>query len=272
MSNGNKPFKRLLLTGAAGNLGRILRVALRDWADVVRCTDISPMEAAGPGEEVVEADLADRAAVLAACESVDAIVHMGGISVEAPFDDVLQANILGTYNLYSAAQKQGVRRVIYASSNHAIGFYKQTEVIDANDPVRPDSMYGISKCFGESLSRYYFDRFGIETVCMRIGSAFEAPQNPRMLVTYLSFADLIELVRCSLFALRVDHTIVFGVSDNPSKWWDNTSAAHLGFVAKDSSRPFADRFPPEGPLDTSDVTRLYHGGPYVLLGPMEPKS
>ena len=108
--------------------------------------------------------------------------------------------------------------MLYASSNHAIGYYRTTEVIDANDPVRPDSMYGISKCFGESLSRYYFDRFGIESVCMRIGSAYEAPQNPRMLVTYLSFADLIELVRCSLFATRVDHTIVFGVSDNPSKW------------------------------------------------------
>jgi uronate dehydrogenase len=267
-----KPFRRLLLTGAAGNLGRVLRGVMHEWADVVRLSDIAPPGEAAPYEEIMQADLADRAAVLELAKDVDAIVHLGGISVEAPFDDVLQANILGTYNLYEAAQKQGVRRVVYASSNHAIGFYKTTDVIDAASPVRPDSMYGISKCFGEALSRYYYDRFGLETVCMRIGSAYEAPQNSRMLVTYLSFADLIELVRCSLFAPRVDHTIVFGVSDNPAKWWDNTSAAHLGFRAKDSSAPFASRFPAEGPLDTSDITRLYHGGPYVLLGPMEPQA
>jgi uronate dehydrogenase len=147
-------------------------------------------------------DLADRAGVDALLEDVDAVIHLGGISVDAPFDALLEANIRGVYNLYAAAQKHGVKRVLFASSNHATGFHPATEVIDADAPLRPDSLYGVTKCFGESLSRYYYDRFGLETVCIRIGSSFEAPKNPRMLVTYLSYRDFVELVRCSLFTNR----------------------------------------------------------------------
>src|ERR1700761_6420773 len=180
-----KPFRRLLLTGAAGNLGQQLRGALAQWADVVRVSDIAPLGNVAAHEE---------AAVHALLEGVDAVIHLGGISVEAPFEDLLEANIRGLYNLYSAAQKQGVKRIVYASSNHAVGFYPVTEVVDIDSPLRPDSLYGVTKCFGESLSRYYFDRFGLETVCLRIGSSFEQPKNTRMLVTYLSFRDLIELV------------------------------------------------------------------------------
>ena len=172
-------------------------------------------------------------------EGVDAIVHLGGISIDAPFDDLLDANILGTYNLYEAARRHGVKRVVFASSNHAIGFHPVTEVLDADAPQRPDSLYGVTKCFGESLSRYYFDRFGIETVCLRIGSSFEEPKNPRMLVTYLSYRDFIELVRCSLFTNRVGHAVVYGASDNPVKWWDNAKAGFLGFNPQDSSAQFA---------------------------------
>lgn len=268
-----KPFRRLLLTGAAGNLGRQLRGALAAWADAVRVSDVVPLEAQGPHEEAVQADLADRDAVDALLDGVDALVHLGGISVEAPFDDILQANIVGIYNLYRAAERHGVRRIVYASSNHAMGFHPVTTVLGTDAPTRPDGFYGVSKCFGESLSRYYFDRFGIETVCLRIGSAFEQPRNRRMLVTWLSFRDLIELVRCSLFTNRVGHTIVYGVSDNPAKWVDNTGASHLGFRPRDSSAQFAHLFPPEAPgADLDDPTQRYQGGPFVLAGPMEPKA
>jgi uronate dehydrogenase len=227
-----KPFRRLLLTGAAGNLGRQLRGALAAWADVVRVSDIAPLGEVAAHEEASVVDLADAQAVHALLEGVDAVIHLGGISVEAPFEDLLEANIRGLYNLYSAAQKQGVKRIVYASSNHAVGFHPVTSVVDIDAPLRPDSLYGVTKCFGESLSRYYFDRFGLETVCLRIGSSFEQPKNPRMLVTYLSYRDFIELVRCSLFTNRVGHAIVYGVSDNRSKWVDNTkaSARQLGGV------------------------------------------
>ncbi len=266
-----RPFRRLLLTGAAGNLGRQMRGALAAWADVVRVSDIAPLGEVAPHEEAVVVDLADRAAVHALLEGVDAVVHLGGISVEAPFDALLESNIRGLYNLYSAAQHHGVHRVIYASSNHAVGFHPVTSVLDIDAPLRPDCLYGVTKCFGEALSRYYFDRFGLETVCLRIGSSFEAPKNARMLVTYLSYRDFIELVRCALFTNRVGHAIVYGVSNNRIKWVDNTKAAFLGFRPQDSSAEFEPLFPPGAPdPDLDDPAQRFQGGPFVLAGPMEP--
>jgi uronate dehydrogenase len=206
-------------------------------------------------------------------DGVEAIVHLGGISIDAPFDDLIEANIRGTYNIYEAARRHGVKRVVFASSNHAIGFHPVTEVLDADAPQRPDSLYGVTKCFGESLSRYYFDRFGIETVCLRIGSSFEEPKNPRMLVTFLSFRDFIELVRCSLFTNRVGHTVVYGASDNPVKWWDNSKAGFLGFNPQDSSSQFDGLFPTRAPTDDrDDPAQRFQGGPFVLGEPMERKS
>lgn len=266
--NQTKPFKRILLTGAAGGLGRILRDRIKPWADVVRLSDLSDMGPAGEGEEVIRCDLSDKAAVLALMEGVDVVLHFGGISTEAPFDAIMQANILGVANLYEAVHKAGVKRVVFASSNHVMGYYRTTDMVDATMPPRPDSMYGVSKCFGESLSRYYFDRFGIETVCLRIGSSFPEPANRRMMTTYFSYDDLVECLRCCLTAPRVGHTIAFGVSDNTSKWWDDRHAAFLGYKAKDSSDKFAHMFPDSGQYpDPDDVTATYQGGKFLLDGP-----
>ncbi|PWF55265.1 NAD-dependent epimerase/dehydratase family protein [Massilia glaciei] len=264
----SKPFHRLLLTGAAGGLGRMLRERVKTWTEIVRLSDVADMGAAAEGEEIVRCDLADNAAVRAMMEGVQAVLHFGGISVEARFEPIMQANILGLYNLYEAVHKAGVKRVVYASSNHVTGFYQTTELVDATMPQRPDSFYGVSKCFGEALSRYYYDRFGIETVCLRIGSSFPEPRNARMMTTYLSYDDLVELIRCALFTPRVGHTIAFGNSDNDTTWWDNSQAAHLGYQPKDSSRAFAHLFPDTAerpPAD--DPTTIYQGGPFVLAGP-----
>jgi uronate dehydrogenase len=160
-------MKRLLITGAAGNLGKILRDGLKDYAEILRLSDISDMGEAGPGEEVVKCDLSDRAAVHELVRDCDGIVHLGGISVEAAFDDILQANFLGTYNIYEAARKHGVKRVMFASSNHTIGFHKRTELLDDKSTHRPDSIYGVSKCYGEALASYYYDKFDVETVSVR---------------------------------------------------------------------------------------------------------
>jgi uronate dehydrogenase len=263
-----KPFKRILLTGAAGGLGRQLRERIKPWADVVVLSDLADCGPAGEGEEVIQCDLADKAAVLKLMEGVEAVLHFGGISVEAPFEDINQANIIGVANLYEAVHKCGVKRVIFASSNHTMGYYKTTDLVDASMPLRPDGMYGISKVFGESMSRFYWDRFGIETVCLRIGSCFPEPKDKRMMSTYLSLDDLVEALRCSLFARRVGHTIAFGVSDNDSKWWDDRYAKHLGFVAKDSSAPFAHKFPDSAAYpDADDVTATYQGGGFLKTTP-----
>lgn len=264
----DKPFNRILLTGAAGGLGKVLRERIKPWANIVRLSDLADLGAAREGEEIVQCNLADKEAVLKLLEGVDAVLHFGGVSVEEKFEPIMQANILGVANLYEAVHKAGVTRVVYASSNHATGFYRTTDLVDADMPVRPDGFYGVSKCFGESLSRYYYDRFGIETVCLRIGSSFPEPKSARMLTTYLSYDDLVELIRCSLFTPRVGHTISFGISNNETTWWDNRKAAHLGYKPKDSSSKYAHLFPDSAerpPKD--DMPSTYQGGPFVTAGP-----
>ena len=257
-STTTKPFKRLLLTGAGGGLGTVLRDRIKPWADIVRLSDRNDLGAARAGEEIMCCDLADR----------DAVLHFGGISLEDKFEPIMQANILGLHHLYEAVHKSGVKRVIYASSSHVVGFYRTTELVDADMPLRPDGFYGISKCFGEALSRYYYDRFGIETVCLRIGSSFSEPKSARMMVTYLAYDDLVELIRCALFTPRVGHTITFGTSDNATRWWDNRKAGHLGYVPKSSSSQFAHLFPDTAarPAD-GDMPTIFQGGPFVTAGP-----
>jgi uronate dehydrogenase len=263
-------FGRLLLTGAAGGLGRELRPRLRALAGVLRVSDLQPMAPAGAGEEVVIAALEDATAVDAMVAGCDAIVHLGGISVEGPFLPIVQANIVGVWNLYEASRRHRVRRVVFASSNHVTGFYRQDEVVSPRDPMRPDGHYGLSKAFGENLSRFYFDRYGIETVCLRIGSSFPAPKDRRMLATFLSYDDLERLVTASLTAPVVGHSVVYGVSDNARTWWDNTSARHLGFRAEDSSEPFRAAVEArQAAADRDDPAALFQGGAFVVQGPFE---
>lgn len=263
-------FSRLLLTGAAGGLGRQLRTRLKPHCDALRLSDVADLGAAAPGEELMPARLEDAAAVHALLQGVDAVVHLGGVSTEQPWQPILQANIIGVYHLYEAARQHGVKRIVFASSNHVTGYYRQDEVIDARDPVRPDGLYGVSKAFGESLSRFYFDRHGIETVCLRIGSAFPEPKDRRMLSTWLSCDDLERLVVASLTAPVAGHCIVFGMSDNTSTWWDNRHAAHIGYRPQDSSEPFRAAAQARQPLlDTTDPVVTHQGGGFLRLGPFD---
>jgi uronate dehydrogenase len=266
--SASAPFRRLLLTGAAGGLGRQLRPRLKSQCDVLRLSDIADLGTAAPGEELWPAALERADAVLALLADVDAVVHLGGISVEGPFEPILQANIVGTYNLYEAARKQGVKRVIFASSNHVTGFYRQDEVIDPSMPMRPDGHYGLSKAFGENLAQFYFDRYGLETVSLRIGSSFPEPRDRRMLATWLSYDDLERLVVASLTAPVVGHSVIYGVSDNATTWWDNTPAKHLGYRPQDSSEPFrAAAMVRQPTLDPDDPATRHQGGGFVTQGP-----
>lgn len=264
------PFRRLLLTGAAGGLGRVLRPRLARLCATLRVSDIAELGAAAPGEEVVAAKLEDAAAVLDLLTDVDAVVHLGGVSVEGPFGPILQANIVGVHNLYEGARRHRVRRIVFASSNHVTGFYRQDEVVSPREPMRPDGNYGVSKAFGELLSRFYFDRYGIETVCLRIGSSFPEPKDRRMLATWLSYDDLERLVVASLTAPAVGHSVVYGMSDNATIWWDNTSASHLGYRPQDSSEPFRAAAEAREPrLDPTAPAVRFQGGGFVTRGPYE---
>ena len=263
-----KVHDTLLLTGAAGGLGQALRERLKANCNILRLSDRADLGLAATGEEVVLADLADAEAVDRMVKGVDAIVHLGGVSVEGPFTPILQANILGVFNLYEAARKQGVKRVIFASSNHVTGFYRQSETLTADHPPRPDGMYGVSKAFGEDLSRLYFDRFGIETACVRIGSSFSEPKDRRMLATWLSFDDLHRLITACLTTPVLGHSIVFGMSDNAVTWWDNTRARHIGYVPQDSSDVFRDAvYAKTTSPDLADPVAIYQGGGFVKAGP-----
>lgn len=259
---------RILLTGAAGGLGRVLRERLPQYADMLRVSDIAPVGEARMKEEAMVCDLADAAAVDALVRGVDVIVHLGGVSVERPFEEVLPANIQGAYHLYEAARRHGVRRIVFASSNHVTGFYRQDETIDATAPQRPDSYYGLSKAFGEQLAQFYFDRYGIETVCLRIGSSFPEPKDRRMLATWLGYDDLEQLVLRAMFVPNVKCTIIYGVSANREVWWDNSHAAHLGYAPKQTSEPWRERIEREQPPRADDdPVRVYQGGAFVTSGP-----
>jgi uronate dehydrogenase len=258
-------LRRLLLTGAGGALGSVLRPRLKAYCETLRLNDRVPLGDAAPGEELVVGDLGQSATAMVA--GVDAIVHLGGISVEATWEPILASNIDGLVRLYEAARQARVKRIVFASSNHVTGFYGQHEVIDARALPRPDTLYGLSKAFGENLAQLYWDRFGLETVSIRIGSATPEPVDRRMLASWLSHDDLERLVVSALTAPVVGHTIVFGMSDNATCWWDNTLARHLGYRPQDS----ADRFRPaieasQGAPDPQDPMLRYQGGRFVRHG------
>ena len=258
-------MKRLLITGAAGGLGSLARRRLTDLAETLRLSDIADLGEAAAHEEIRPCELSDFAQAQALVEGCDGIVHFGGISVENTWEKILPANIEGTYNLYEAARQSGVKRIFFASSNHAIGFYKRETRIDATDPVRPDSLYGVSKCFGEALARYYYDKYGVETAVVRIGSCFPEPKDHRMMATWLSEDDLVSLIGRVFDAPKLGYVTVFGASDNEEQWWDNRCAGFLGWRPKDSSEPFRAMIDAkcEKPESAAPVNR-YHGGAFAI--------
>lgn len=260
-------YKRILITGAAGRLGSELRKGLAPLAETIRLAGRRPFGDLASHEEEAVFDLADLEATIAATRDCDAIVHFGGAAVESPWQTILDANIRGSYHIYEGARKNGTRRVIYASSVHAIGYHEVESHITVDAPVRPDSLYGVSKNFVESLSRLYWDKFGIETACLRIFSSFPEPTDRRMLWSYLSFADCVRLVEASLTAPRIGHTLSFGLSNNRVKTVDNSGADHLGYVAQDNSERFRAAIEAKTPVpDPKSPRTKYLGGWFCELG------
>ena len=262
-------WPRLLLTGAAGHLGGVMRPRLKAYCGTLRVSDrLDTLAGAAPGEERVVCDLADRGAVFALMQGVDAVVHLGGVSTEQPWETILAGNIDGLVNVYEGARRAGVRRIVFASSNHVTGFYGQHETVSPRDPVRPDGFYGLSKAFGENLAQLYWDRHGLETVSVRIGSAFAEPRDRRMLASWMSFDDTERLIVAALSAPSVGHSVIYGMSDNPLTWWDNTPARHIGYRPLDSSERFRAEVEARQPvLDLSDPAVRCQGGAFVRTGP-----
>lgn len=264
--------RTVLLTGAAGGVGTLMRELLPAYGYELRLLDMLPVEGA---PDAVTADLADRAALREAVRGVDAIIHLAGISVEASFEKILRANIEGAYHLYEAAREEGVPRIVFASSNHAVGFTPRPvggdPLIPIDTPRRPDTFYGLSKGFGEDLAQLYWDLHGLETVSIRIGSCFPEPTSVRMLSLWLSPGDCARLLHAALTAEGVGHTVVYGSSANTRLWWDLTSARALGYQPQDDSEPFAARLVAEqGELGPGNPDHVHLGGHFTTNPPIWP--
>lgn len=258
-------MKRLLITGAAGALGSMCRQRLGHVADTLRLSDIGDLGQAGPNEELMPCDLGDAAAVHKLVDGCDGIVHFGGRATEATWDVIRNANIDGIVHLYEAARKTGCKRIVFASSNHAVGFYKQSEVIDAAAPTRPDGLYGVSKVFGEAIASMYHDKFGIETACVRIGSCFPQPTTHRMLATWLSYDDLVRLIEKVFAVPRLGCPIIFGASANDRSFWDNTLSNHVGWRPQDSAEDYRAQVEAKAPRPAVDAPdAVYAGGGFTV--------
>ncbi|WP_369217273.1 NAD-dependent epimerase/dehydratase family protein [Streptomyces flavofungini] len=264
--------RTVLMTGAAGGLGTLMRGLLPAYGHDLRLLDLRGIE----GEpDAVTADLADRDALREAVRGVDAVLHLAGISLESTFDKILKANVEGTYHLYEAARAEGVRRVVFASSNHAVGFTPRPEgddpLIPLDTPRRPDTFYGLSKSFGEDLAQLYWDKHGIETVSVRIGSCFPEPTSVRMLSVWMSPGDGARLFHAALTAEDVGHTVVYGSSANTRLWWDLSSARALGYTPRDDSEQYAEKLIAEqGELDPGNPDHANLGGHFCTNPPLWP--
>ena len=257
---------RLIVTGAAGGIGTALAGRLDHLADEVVRSDLEDVETAGR-EVSRPCDITDLDALRALLRGGGDVLHFGGQSVEAGFARIRDANLVGAYNLYEAARLEGVRRVLFASSNHAIGFHERTTRLDAHSPTRPDSLYGLSKVFGEGVARLYFDKFGVESLVLRIGSCFPEPKDLRMLATWMSVEDMVRLIERMVRAPRLGCPIVYGASDNAETWWDNAETRYLGWVPRDSSERFREAMEAREPRPDPDAPEtLYQGGGFTAQG------
>jgi uronate dehydrogenase len=257
-------MKTLLITGAAGDIGTHLR---RELAGVyaLRLSDVRPIRPLDPGETFEPGDLASMDDMLRVTRGVDAILHLGGVSAEADWEPILQANVIGCYNVFEAARRNGVKRVLFATSNHAVGFYRRDEIIDHTVYPRPDSRYGLSKVFGEQVGRLYADKYGLEVFCLRIGNLNPKPLDKRRLSIWLSPRDLAQLVRIGVDHPEIRFEIVYGVSDNRRSWYDNSNARRLGYRPQDDSEPYAAEILARHVDDPDRRAEIYQGGPFVRL-------
>lgn len=260
-------FDRILITGAAGSLGGRLRADLAHLARRVRLVDVADMGAAAAHEEIVVCDLADKAAALEATRGCDAIVHFAGHTREQTFEEILADTLPASYHVYEGARLGGARRVVYASSIHAVGFHDVEAAIDTRAAHRPDTFYGLTKTFTEDLASLYWDKFGVESVCLRICSCFPEPRDRRMLWSWLSLADMARLAEAALLAPRVGFSVIYGTSRNAQAAVSNAHAGHIGFAPQDSADGFAAQVAAQVPRpDPGAVAARVVGGAFAATG------
>jgi uronate dehydrogenase len=267
---------KILITGGEGRIGRLLRLELAGKIALIRSFDRLPAGALAANEESFVGELSDMAALEAAMDGVDGVIHLAAVPNEQAWDTMLQNNVIGTWNVYEAAFRKGVKRVVFGSSNHAVGFYPRGQRLDHAAPCRPDSRYGLTKCWGEDVGSLYADKYGVKSLHIRIGNAFPVPQSLRTMALWISGRDLAQLVMIGLTHPEVHSTIVYGVSDNAGGWYDNSQAFVLGYKPQDRGEVHIEAARAGEANQTTDaVGRYYQGGPFCSLeyaGPPVPGS
>ena len=257
-------MKRILVTGAAGQVGRALRKA---WQGkyLLRSTDIAAMVPVDANDECVQADLANYAAIEKLMPGIDAIAHFGGRAVEGTWEELLPASFVGLYNVLESARLHSVKRVILASSNHAVGFYRRQTTLTSEHAPRPDGLYGVSKAFFEAMGSLYADKHGMTIASLRIGTFREPdqPDNVRHLMTWISHRDMVQLCECCIEAPDYHYAVMFGVSNNTRSRWDNARAYQLGYQPKDNAEDYAAQVAGK---EEDALSRQFHGGFYVPQG------
>jgi uronate dehydrogenase len=259
------PVTRIVITGAAGALGRLLRAELAQPGRTLVLLDVVPQDLPAPREavQIVTASVEDLDAVLAVCGGADAVIHLGGLIDGSRWEDYSRVNITGTYNVLEAARRGGVGRVLYASSNHAVGFTEHREHATAPDYLfpRPDSYYGVAKVASEALASLYHDRHGLDVICVRIGSCRPTPDDARCLWSWLSYPDFVALVRAALTAPAPGFRVVWGVSNNTRGWWSLAEGRAIGYEPRDDAEAFAAQILASGSVDEDRL-----GGPFAAPG------
>ncbi len=228
------------LTGAAGLIGSVLRNGLRDDVAQLRCLDIAPIDGLAGNEVTHQLDLSDVSAMSDAFQGLDGVLHLGAIGDEADFRRIGEVNILGTMNVFEAARRAGVTRIVFASSNHITGMYPVGVQVDPGSPVRPDGFYAVAKVAGEALGQMYAEKFGLGVVCLRIGTVAVRPTEVRHLSTWVSYPDTVRAFRAAMRRPVPGFTTFYVSSANRRAFWDPDGGAQFGYRPEDEAEVYAD--------------------------------
>ena len=259
-------MQNVLMTGAAGGIGTMFRTVIKNRYPRLLLSDIRQPADLATDEQFKAADLSDFDQVLELTRNIDGIIHFGGYSVEGPWEAIHSANIVGTYNLFEAARQNGVKRVVFASSNHVMGFYRRTQPVGIDAPVRPDSRYGVSKAFGEAIGALYADKHGLGVMNIRIGNVADKPVDKRRLAIWLHPDDLAQLIHIGLTHPELHYETVYGASLNERGWWDNSSAYRLGYRPAHRAEDFADHaLGEQAKLDDDPIGDQFQGGGFCSV-------
>ncbi|MPZ60335.1 MAG: NAD-dependent epimerase/dehydratase family protein [Propionibacteriales bacterium] len=264
---------RILITGAAGSIGRVVMRGMAERGHAVRGLDLRRPEPDSPGELLV-GDCLDAELVASALRDIDGVVHLAGIPDEASLPEILRSHVETTASMLDGMSRAGVARFVYASSNHAVGHVPRVQSLPTTGRPRPDTFYGVGKVAAEALCSLYADRYGIGSVCCRIGSFRDRPASRRQLSTWLSHGDAVRMVDAALTAAEVHDEVIYGISANTRRWWDLEPGRALGYHPEDDAERFAAEILAVEETETDRVEASVVGGPFagpgVVRRPFDP--